>query len=48
MTTFGDQVYQYGGVPVNASGIPLTYGDVYFVDYNSGSDDGNGKKINDE
>ena len=41
MTTFGDQVYQYGGVPVNSF---LTTGKVYFVKPSTGSDGNTGKK----
>jgi len=42
MTTFGDQVYQYGGVPVNGE---MTTGNVFFVDSNRGNKKGNdGKK----
>lgn len=33
MTTFGDGLFQYGGVPVGmSSGIPTTFGDYSFVD----------------
>lgn len=40
MTTFGDQVFQHGGVPVNGL---LRTGNTYFVNPNSNSG-GNGKK----
>lgn len=41
MTTFNDQLYQYGGAPVNGL---FTTGNVYFVKPGSGSDSNNGKK----
>lgn len=41
MTTFGDQVYQYGGSPVNGL---FTTGKVIFVKPSTGSDNDNGKK----
>jgi len=41
MTTFGDQVYQYGGMPV---GGVMTTGNVFFVSSVTGSDGNNGKK----
>lgn len=41
MTTFSDQVYQNGGLPVGASGVPTTYGKYIFVDPDStGADNG--------
>jgi len=43
MTTFSDQVYQYGGSPV---GGMFTTGKVIFVKPGSGSDGNNGKKPN--
>ena len=47
MTTFPDRLYHMGGTPITGGGIPLTYGDVYFVDYDNGLDrTGRGKKIN--
>lgn len=41
MTTFSDMVYHLGGVPA-AAGLPLTFGNVFFVDSGSGlaSNDG--------
>ena len=50
MTTFGDQVYQYGGMPVGGNGIlPLMgtsggtgTGTVFFVDPANGSDSNSG------
>ena len=41
MTMFGDQVYQYGGAPVNGF---MTTGQVWFVKPSTGSDGNNGKK----
>ena len=41
MTTFGDQVFQYGGTPVNGF---MTTGKVWFVKPNSGSDSNKGNK----
>jgi len=41
MTTFGDQVYQYGGAPVNGK---MTTGSVFFVSSVTGSDGNTGKK----
>jgi hypothetical protein len=35
MTTFGDQLYQYGGAPVN---IPLTTGQVWWINKSTGQD----------
>jgi hypothetical protein len=40
MTTFGDQVYQYGGAPVNGF---MTTGKVWFVKPSTGSDGNSGK-----
>lgn len=42
MTTFADGLYQYGGQPVG-TGIPPTPGNIYFVNYGSGTDAGSGK-----
>ena len=45
MTTFGDQVYQYGGMPVGVSGLPFPpTGKAIFVDPSAGSDGNSGKK----
>jgi len=44
MTTFGDQVYQNGGMPVGASGVPTTYGNYIFVNPDS-STFGNGSSM---
>lgn len=45
MTTFGDQVYQYGGMPVGVSGLPFpATGKAFFVDPVNGSDGNSGKK----
>jgi len=41
MTTVGDQLYQYGGVPV---GGEFTTGNVFFVHNGTGSDSNTGKK----
>jgi len=41
MTTFGDIIYQLGGVPVNSE---FTTGDVYFVHSGTGSNSNEGKK----
>ena len=41
MTTFADGLYQFGGQPVG-SGLPISPGSVYFVDYGSGSDGNSG------
>ena len=40
MTTHGDQLFQFGGVPVGMGGPPGFgfFGDHYFVDYNAGYD----------
>lgn len=43
MSTFGDQVYQYGGAPVNGL---FTTGKVWFLKPGTGSDNNNGKKPN--
>lgn len=43
MTTFGDQVYQYGGAPVNGL---FTTGKVFFVKPSTGSDGNTGKTPN--
>lgn len=32
MTTFGDQLFQFGGTPVGMTGVPQTFGDTWFVD----------------
>jgi hypothetical protein len=44
MTTFGDQVYQHGGVPVGAAPLPLIMGNVYFVSSVTGSSGNDGTK----
>ena len=41
MTTFGDQLYQYGGAPVTNAGLPIVEGNVYWVN-SAGSPDGGG------
>ena len=43
MTTFGDQVYQYGGVPVGAGPLSMA-GKAYFVRPGTGSDANAGLK----
>lgn len=44
MTTFGDQVKQYGGVPVGSNGYHGWWGnDLWFVDYDNGSEGNTGK-----
>lgn len=43
MSTFGDQLYQYGGVPVNGF---MTTGKVWFVKPSTGSDGNSGKTPN--
>jgi hypothetical protein len=51
MTTFGDQVFQFGGVPVSSNNLPFTpaNGRYWFVDGTSGvgSDGNSGKKPSD-
>jgi hypothetical protein len=49
MTTYGDQLRQWGGVPVSSgSGFQAWWGDdVYFVDFDSGSENNGGKKPSD-
>ena len=44
MTTFGDGVFQYGGMPLGAGMLPLMGGSgkVYFVDPANGSDGNTG------
>ena len=44
MTTFGDQVYQHGGVPVGSAPLPLIMGNTYFVSSVSGSSGNDGTK----
>lgn len=45
MTTFADQVYQYGGMPVGVGGLPFPpTGKAFFVDPAVGSDGNSGKK----
>jgi hypothetical protein len=44
MTTFGDQVFQYGGSPVGFNLPFLPTGSVFFVDPANGSDGNSGKK----
>lgn len=44
MTTFADGLYQFGGQPVG-TGIPPTSGNVYFVNYTTGSNAGSGKNM---
>jgi len=45
MSTFGDGVYQYGGVPVASGGLPFpATGKAFFVDPANGSDGNTGKK----
>jgi len=48
MTTFGDQVYMLGGVPVGPVGSVLAgigmWGDQYFVNFTTGHDDNDGDK----
>jgi hypothetical protein len=48
MTTFGDQVYMLGGVPVGPAGSVMSgiglWGDHYFVNDTIGSDDNDGSK----
>lgn len=48
MTTFGDQLFQFGGVPVGPSGSVLgglsLFGDHWFVDFLVGDDANEGKK----
>ena len=43
MTSFGDQLYQMGGVPVTA-GVPMFTGKAFFVDPLNGSDGNSGKR----
>ena len=50
MTTYGDQLFQHGGAPV---GLPVTFGttankgagNVWFVNYDTGSDGNSGKRM---
>jgi len=44
MTTFGDAVYQYGGVPVGGTRFSSPWATHYFVDYDNGNDDNTGKR----
>lgn len=44
MTTFGDQVFQFGGAPVGMGGVPTTFGDYWFVDPDA-TGSGNGKTM---
>ena len=44
MTTVADGLYQYGGQPVG-TGIPPTPGNIYFVNYGTGTDAGTGKNM---
>ena len=44
MTTFADGLYQFGGQPVG-TGIPPTSGNVYFVNYGTGTNAGSGKNM---
>ena len=47
MTTFGDQVYQLGGVPVGGARFSSPWATHYFVDYDDGNNDNNGKRPDD-
>lgn len=42
MTTFGDQLYQHGGVPVGGT---LSFGKTWFVDGTNGSNGNRGRKV---
>ena len=44
MTTFGDGVYQYGGVPVGGARFSSPWATHWFVDYDNGSAHQSGKK----
>lgn len=44
MTTFGDQVFQFGGTPVGMTGVPTTFGDYWFIDPDA-TGSGNGKTM---
>lgn len=48
MTTFGDGLYQWGGVPVGSASIPTTSGNTYFVNgtTGAGSNGNSGKGLN--
>ena len=49
MTTFGDMVFQFGGVPVGSGGVPVFFGQqskYYFVDVTNGNDDYDGLSPN--
>lgn len=44
MTTVADALYQYGGMPVGPSGVPVPFtGNWWFVDPTNGADGNNGK-----
>lgn len=45
MTTFGDKLYELGGVPVSGGADVFTTGTVYFVDSVTGSDSYTGKGV---
>jgi hypothetical protein len=45
MTTFSDQLFQFGGVPAGMGVIPITKGNYWFVDYGAGSDGNSGKSL---
>jgi len=44
MTTFGDQVFQFGGVPVGSDRFSSPWNTHYFVDGDEGNDSHSGKK----
>ena len=46
MTTFGDQVFQFGGMPLGEDGTPFGYkAKTFFVDSANGSDNNPGRSI---
>lgn len=47
MTTFGDQVFEFGGAPVGSGRFSSPWATHYFVDYDNGSDNNPGKRPDD-
>lgn len=47
MTTFGDQVREFGGAPVGSGRFSSPWATHWFVDYDNGSDTGGGKRPDD-
>lgn len=44
MTTHGDMIFEFGGVPVGSGRFSNPWGTHYFVDYDEGSDTDNGRR----